>query len=367
MQFVVRTDSSAVIGTGHLMRCLTLAERLREEDHTVLFVCRDLPGNVARLATERGFALTMLPSAAHPRVIPTAGQYDAWLAVEPARDAEETITAIGSDRVDWLIVDHYGIDARWERKLHSRANHLLVIDDLANRTHDCDLLTEQNYRPDSATRYAGLTPGSCQHLIGPEYALLQPEFAKLHREAEPRTELRTILVFYGGIDATGETERALEIFEGIRDFNGAIDVVVGTANPRRTEIERWCAQMETTRFYCQTSRMAELMKRADLALGAGGVAGWERCCLGLPSIITAVADNQIDIAKAVTGQGAGWYAGTHAEVTGERLYSLVQQIAADPLALQHASKAALTLGDGRGVERVRDAMMQFSEARMSLS
>lgn len=365
MRIVIRTDSSALIGTGHLMRCLTLAECLRQEGHAVLFVCRNLPGNLSQAVVDRGFTLTSLPAATHPK--PMAGQYGAWLAVEPARDAAETLAAIGAERVDWLIVDHYGIDARWEKRFRPQAAHILAIDDLANRTHDCDILTEQNYRADAAIRYAGLTPGNCRHLIGPEYALLQPAFARLHRQARVRTELRTILVFYGGVDATGETERALEVLEGLRDFNGAIDVVVGEGNARRREIERWCAQMETTRFHCQTSRMAELMTRADLALGAGGVTSWERCCLGLPSIVTAVADNQIDIARAIAERGAGWYAGNHGEVTGERLCALMQQVMADVTRLSRASQAALELGDGLGAARVRDAMMQFSEARMSLS
>ena len=363
MRVIIRTDSSALIGTGHLMRCLTLAERLRSEGCTVLFVCRDLPGNISHLVEQKDFTLASLSAAVHPE----AGRgYDAWLAVDGSQDANETIGVIGDSEVDWLIVDHYGIDARWEKTLRPYAANLMVIDDLANRMHDCDLLTEQNYRADAARRYAGLTPGSCRHMIGPEFALLQPAFARLRESVEPRTELRTILVFYGGIDATNETGRALDVLEGFRDFHGAIDVVVGSANTRRKQIERRCDQMETSRFHCQTDSMAELMQRADLALGAGGVTSWERCCLGLPSIITAVADNQEDIAMAVADQGAAWYAGTAKDVTSERLCVLLQKAMTSPASLTAASRAALSLGDGRGTERVASAMLQVCEERVML-
>ena len=349
------------------MRCLTLAECLRDEDHTVLFVCRDLPGTLSAMVEEKGFVLKRLPAAEHPTTPVTTGRYDSWLAVDPARDVAETIEAIGEEGADWLVVDHYGIDARWEKKIRPHVSHILVIDDLANRTHDCDLLTEQNYRAEASARYAGLTPHHCRHLIGPDYALLQPSFARLRSQAQPRTDIDNILVFYGGIDATNETDRALGVLESIRDFNGVIDVVVGSANTRRKQIERRCEEMETVRFHCQTKTMAELMLRADLALGAGGVTSWERCCLGLPTIVTAVAENQIDIARTVADMKAGWYAGTAAEVTGERLWTLVQRAMSEPELLAEASQAALKLGDGCGTERIRNEMMAFAEAGVAQS
>lgn len=204
----IRVDSSQVMGSGHLMRCLTLAERLRCEGTDVRFICRDLVGNPAHLAREKGFALELLPRREENSALTG---YTAWLTVSQETDATETIAALeraGRAFLDRLIIDHYAIDEVWEKHLRPYTKEIFVIDDLANRRHDCDVLLDQNFYRHMQHRYDGLVPTTCRLLLGPQYALLREEFYRVRETMRVRDgSLRRILVFYGGSDLTSETER----------------------------------------------------------------------------------------------------------------------------------------------------------------
>lgn len=363
MKVVFRTDSSSLIGTGHLMRCLTLAGEFRESGHDCRFVCRDLPGNVSRLVEDRGFALARLTGARHP-----AGDksYDAWLAVAADQDAAETKSAFAGS-IDWLVVDHYGIDHYWESKIRSEVGKVLVVDDLANRRHECDVITEQNYRAEGAKRYTDLVPEGCQQLVGPEYALIRPEFAELRRTTEPRKVANRLLVFYGGVDATNETEKALNSICGLQFVFEHIDVVIGEANTNRSSIESLAKTVKNASVHCPAKDMSELMVSADLALGAGGVTSWERCTLGLPTIITAVAENQIEIGEGIAGQAAGWHAGVADDVTVESLQYLLEEVLLGRRGLMEASENAMSLCDGLGAHRVAEQLVTHGKTRQVAS
>jgi len=191
MRLVFRTDASLTIGSGHVMRCLTLAEALRTRGAQCFFVCREHPGNLLELIRKRGFeacALHLNTSCAAAATVdaerPTA--HAAWLGAHWRTDAAQTLAACGGSDVDWLIVDHYALDARWEAELRPACRKLMVIDDLADRNHDCDLLLDQNLVAESDARYQQRVPPGCTLLLGPRYALLQP----LYRELRPQARLR---------------------------------------------------------------------------------------------------------------------------------------------------------------------------------
>ena len=310
----IRVDSSEQIGSGHLMRCLTLAERLRKDGADVHFISRDLAGSLHRLVEEHGFPLHLLPQHEED---PNLTGYAAWLTVSQEVDAEETGEILSRMQpVNRLIVDSYALDAVWEQRLRPLVREIFVIDDLANRPHDCDVLLDQNYYREMRHRYDGLVPPACMLLLGPSHTLLRGEFYAAREKIGVRDGvLRRILVFYGGSDVTRETEKAIRALVQLQLSSVAVDVVVGGSNPRRASIETLCAAYDFLHYHCQVSNMAELMANADLCLGAGGTTTWERCFLGLPAIVTAVAENQIQICEDCAEVGYICYLGRWDEVT----------------------------------------------------
>ena len=341
MKIVIRTDASTDIGTGHVMRCLTLAEELREHGTDVLFICRELPGDLIGLIEAREF-----------RVLRLADSLDAsW-----QQDADRSINAIRTlnEAVSWLIVDHYGLDRRWEERLRPVVRKLMVIDDLADRPHDCDLLLDQNLQQDMTRRYRGLVPDRCRTLSGPQHALLRREFEEARKVLRDRNgTVRRILVFFGGSDPTAETLKTLEALRILDRPDIIADVVVGSSNPRKDEVRSRCADMPSVRYHCQVSDMAGLMAAADLSIGAGGSTHWERCYLGLPSVTIVVADNQRGPTEALAAAGAvkdlGWHEDIDAHVIADTLKTLI----GDPAALRTMSERARAVMDGASGERDR--------------
>lgn len=291
MGIAFRVDATSQIGTGHFMRCLTLAEELRKSDVQIRFISRGLPQHLSEMLTSRSIEFIALKNEGSEKGGDELA-HSAWLGVTQAQDAKDTAAALAGRKWDWLIVDHYALDARWESAMREQAGKIMAIDDLADRKHDCDVLLDQNYYRDMQTRYDGKVPEHCRMLLGPRYSLLREEFRKLREQCKPRTgEVKRILLFFGGVDSNNYTGLAIEALKSLGLKNIEVDVVIGAQHPCRSEIEQACAA-QGYGCHVQTPRMAELMAAADLAIGAGGTAIWERCCLGLPSLSICAADNQ---------------------------------------------------------------------------
>lgn len=302
-QILVRCDASLSIGSGHVMRCRTLARDLQRRGATVTFLCRRQPGDLIDLL-EQEFPVLALPEQPLARCQGLAGRdlYAAWLGCSQAQDAAQCLEALahaGLTTASWLVVDHYGLDASWEEAMLEGLSgeappKLLAIDDLADRTHQADLLLDQNFfGSETEQRYRGLVPVHCRQLLGPHYALLGPEYAQLHPLVPPRTELRRVLVFFGGVDPDNLTGQALEALMDPALAHLAVDVVLGRQSPHRQAVEQQVARRPGTTLHGPLPSLAGLIARADLAIGAGGATTWERACLGLPSLVTPAADNQV--------------------------------------------------------------------------
>lgn len=331
MRVAIRVDASLVIGSGHWMRCLTLAKLLqKKESAEIHFISRDLEGNLHGLARGAGFFLHILP---RHRTDSSLGGYAAWLTVTQRRDAEETKALLQSlGQVDCLVVDSYAIDIFWERQMRPWTREIFVIDDLANRKHDCDVLLDQNFYLNMGKRYEGLVPPHCRMLLGPAHALLMDEFYEARRHARKRTgRLGNILVFYGGSDLTDETSKAIRALleAGLPDLE--VNVIVGGKNPQKEDIRAFCRRYASFHYHEQVSNMAEFMNEADLMLGAGGTTMWERCFLGLPAIVTAVAENQVEICRDCSAAGIIEYLGFYDEVKEEDLTRKLQVMTGDEL------------------------------------
>ncbi|MFO1316185.1 MAG: UDP-2,4-diacetamido-2,4,6-trideoxy-beta-L-altropyranose hydrolase [Burkholderiales bacterium] len=362
MKVVFRADASVAIGSGHVARCVTLANALRLAGAQVLFVSREHSGHRNDDLVRQGFDVVRLPVAAGAGGPGTSGPdsppHAGWLGASWEDDARQTRRAIEEwGGADWLVVDHYALDVRWESVLRAVARCVMAIDDLADRRHDCDLLLNQNCGAERETRYDALVPASCRRLLGPEYALLRREFATAHERVGGRTgAVGRILVFFGGTDPGNATGMAINALAALGRADVLVDVVVGAANPHRGEIEQACLARPLHRFHCQVPHMSELMAAADLAIGGGGVTLLERCAMALPAIIIALADNQRPGSRALAERGGAIFLGDASEVSGERLAHTVELLLAAPELVRHLGLMAGTIADGRGCGRVVESL-----------
>lgn len=316
MRVTIRTDASLQMGSGHVMRCLTLADALSAQGAQCLFISREHPGHLIELIRQRGHQVTSLPAPVPgaaafteaasvakdaPAAVPV---HAAWLGSHWQTDAQQTGTVLATLKPDWLVVDHYALDQQWEIALQPHYSKLMVIDDLADRAHACDLLLDQNLRRQPED-YAKLVPAHCQVLTGPHYALLRPEFAALRayslQRRQKNSAIRKLLITMGGVDqpnATGQVLQALKNCPLPADCR--ITVVMGLMAPWLPNVRELAGQLPwSTEVVVNVNNMAQRMADSDLAIGAAGSTTWERCCLGLPSLMVVLAENQQDIASAL--------------------------------------------------------------------
>lgn len=361
---LIRADASLSIGSGHVMRSRTLGRELRRRGAAVTFLCRRQPGNLIDLLEQEYSVLAL------PELLPLAAYeglqgrelYAAWLGCNQEQDAADCLQALaqaGIRSASWLVVDHYGLDAVWEAQLlaglaGSAAPKLLAIDDLADRTHQADLLLDQNFFGAAAEeRYAGLVPLLCPQLLGPHYALLGPEYAQLHPLVPPRTELRRLLVFFGGVDPANLTGRTLEALLAPELAQLAVDVVLGLHSPHREEVAGLVARRPQTTLHVSLPSLAGLIARADLAIGAGGATSWERACLGLPSLVVAIAENQLHFSQSLAHALQLRLLGSAASVGSEQIRQALVAAIREPW----PPCSGHDLSDGWGTARVVSAML----------
>lgn len=354
MNIAFRVDASSQIGTGHFMRCLTLAEELKQREAQLCFVSRHLPDHLREMLEEKGHEFVLLDGAQQDTTWDELA-HARWLGVSQAEDAAATIQALSGQKWNWLVVDHYALDFRWESALRQTVENILVIDDIADRLHDCDVLLDQNYYVDMESRHVGKVPTHCQLLLGPRYALLRDEFRKLREQVKPRSgPVKRVFVFFGGVDAENHTSLAIKALAELEVEELHVDVVIGAQHPYRSEIEVACA-VHKYGCHVQTNRMGELMAAADLAIGAGGSVTWERCCLGLPAISICTANNQgrqITDAAALGLLYAPSGAGNLINTLKTHAKALLEN---NPL-LKLISNAGMKAVDGKGVLRVATAL-----------
>ena len=364
MHVVFRVDASIQIGTGHVMRCLTLADELTRQDQECRFICREHPGNLGDLIKSKGYGLTLLPAPADQPLNQANRAFDdyaRWLGVTWQEDAYQTLEKISTLNPGWLVVDHYSLDAKWERTLSSAVGKVMVIDDLANRPHESALLLDQNLGR-VASDYDGLLPAECLRLNGPRYALLRPEFAALREQSLSRRknpELKRILISLGGVDPTNVTGQVLTgLAHSSLPASTELDIIMGASAPYLDEVRQQAAQLSfKATVSVNVQNMAERMCLADLSIGAAGGTSWERSCLGLPAVLVVLADNQVSGAKALETAGAARMIG-EPSLVGTVLPSILAELS-NSARLIHMSKAAADITDGQGGGRVISIMAQW--------
>lgn len=342
-RIVFRVDASMQLGGGHVVRCATLARALVQKGAEVHFLCRSLSGHFCDWLQDAHFSVVRMPAVA-------AGFAD---------DLTETRAALAPlGLIDWLVVDHYELDARWEGALRPLAKQIMVIDDKADRAHDCDILLDQNYIRDAATRYDGLVPASCRELLGPRYALVRNDFRLARQILRDRDgKVRKLLICFGATDPVGHTLAALQAISHNADAYERIDVVTSPQNPRAAVLREQCAALANTCFHCPADDFVALLEAADLAMGAGGAMNWERACLALPTIAFGIADNQEATLASLIKDGVVLGQAAMPVPDSDMMAAWLAVAASNPDLLQGLSARSVALVDGRGADRVADVMI----------
>ena len=357
VNIVFRTDASLQIGSGHLMRCLTLAKALRKKGAQCRFVCRVHPGHFIDLLCQEGFSVLELPlseqqvcQSQHNDLSETSNS--AWLGSSWQEDAHQTIEALAVEQVDWLLVDHYALDKGWELELRPYTKKIMVIDDLADRVHDCDLLLDQNWFADPISRYEVLLPEHCAVLFGPDFALLQSDYTDLHLRVPPRhSPVKRILIYFGGADIHNLTGRAILAFLSLERADIFVDVVINPKGLHASTVREIALSYSNISVYEFFPTLAPLMLKADLAIGAGGATSLERICLGLPSLVITLAENQKLVTDELNCQGLVNWLG-HYDTVSEQALAEALQDTLEKTELGAWSLACLATVDGKGTDRI---------------
>jgi UDP-2,4-diacetamido-2,4,6-trideoxy-beta-L-altropyranose hydrolase len=351
MNIVIRTDASIDIGTGHVMRCLTLAHALKKFDNEISFVCREHQGHYIARIQDSGFKVHSLPAT--EMSTGWSISRDSWLGVTWQEDAVQTqriIRKIG--KPDWLVIDHYCLDYRWEEFILPHVEQIMVIDDLADRDHNCQILLDQNYLENMNNRYTGRVPHNCRMLLGPKYALLNPIYAELRKKVKARSgPVRRLLIFFGGSDKYDLTGKGLQAFLNLNRTDIEVDVVLGRNNPNFESIKELTKERTNICIHRDLPNLAELMVRADLALGASGSTTWERLCLGLPSLVVSFGEDQRPIASFLHEMKIITWIGHYDEVDLQCIENVLHKEIIQGLSSLWYENV-LSLVDGQGAERI---------------
>ncbi len=354
MQVVFRTDASIQIGTGHVMRCLTLADALATKGAKCTFICREHAGNLIEHIRSKGHGVYGLPLG---HDADTGLAHSAWLGATQAQDAEACVPPLAELQPDWLVVDHYALDARWEVETSKHCTNLMVIDDLGDRPHVCNLLLDQTFGRD-AKDYRPLVLDDCTLLCGSNYALLRPEFAALRPYSLQRREhpqLKRLLITMGGVDKDNVTAQVLNALRACSlPADCEITVVMGSTAPWLTDVQQQAQSMPwPTTVRVGVSDMAQLMADSDLAIGAAGATSWERCCLGLPTVMVVLADNQRYAAELLEAAKAARILQLDNNLPTQ-LARLINEVVRSDHILRSLSDGARVITDGGGVWRIVD-------------
>ena len=368
MNFLFRADASVEIGSGHVMRCLTLANTLRKQGHKSTFICRSFSGSLGALISGNGHTLHLLPAACRGVEANTVHlTHAAWLGVSQDQDSEVCFAEIDGEKFDWIVVDHYGIDQIWQKRMRAVADRILVIDDLADRQHDCDILLDQNLGR-KLSDYEDLVPINCAKLLGPKFALLREEFAEMRSAALKRRsqskELQNILISMGGADKDNVTGRVLDVLSSSHlKPSIKLTVILGQSSPHIDQVETQLKQLKLPYdLLVGTNAMAELMVEADIAFGAAGSSSWERACLGLPTILITIAENQVPAAKAMNDIGATIWVGQHdSSGLSGRIYDAINRLSNVDIRNEIVEKC-FGITDGNGSNRVTKQILQQSSS-----
>lgn len=359
MKIGIRVDSSSAMGSGHLMRCVLLGRYFREQGDEVFFLSRELPlHQIEQIEADQFRVFRLKAPTGSPAGDLTL--FEQWLGVLCEEDAREVAEILaGLQGIDWLVLDNYALDARWERVIRPFVNKIMVIDDLADRVHDCDLILDQNFYDCYDNLYAGLVPPHCEKLLGPDYLLLRKEFLSLGDKPVCR-DVRNLLITMGGSDPLNLTQWALDLIAGQVAIPLEITVVIGPGYAWEDGIRR-CARDFSNELHKITvlrniSNMHEIMHGVDIAITAGGSTVYELVFVGIPSIVVAANETQVESSAFLHRRGALEYIGLYRDGLDRRLLDKLELLISDLDFRRRLSSSSKSLIDGNGIRRIYTRM-----------
>ena len=333
----IRVDSSTKIGYGHFIRCMALADTL-QKNFKINFISRSLEGSLISDIQDKRFGIFRFYSNSEK--------------INEKNDAQKTISLIKkhSGQKNILIIDNYQLSKKWETYVKPFVHKLIAIDDLPNRSHNCDLLIDQNLHTKVNGLYKGLIPSNCIKLIGPKFSMIRKKFRMLKKSVKPRTfPIKKILVSFGGSDIENQT---LITLNSIKKMNRKInvDVVVGRANKCKKTLKIFCNRNNRFTYHEQIDNIADLMLSSDLSIGSSGSTTWERCSLGLPAIVSISSNDQRDIANSLSQKKCIINLGDVKKLKESSYINAITNLKKNDL--RNMSKNSMSLVDGNGTQRI---------------
>ena len=335
---LIRADASTQIGTGHVMRCLALAQRWRATGGTAVFACCELTPALARRLENEGMEIVRLDAT-------TGSESDATQALALA-------ARLGAK---WIAADGYAFGSAWQRQVAGDAFKLLVIDDYGHAEHYfADIVLNQNASA-SAAPYEK-REAHTRLLLGNKYTLLREEFLTARPGPhEIPARARKILVTLGGGDPDDVTSMVIDALATLSDIE--VTVVVGGSNPHLEKLQRAVAQHAASmRLVVNATNMPDLMAWADLAISAAGSTSWELAFFGVPSALVVAADNQLGIASSLNIAGFSLDLGRHTATSPQKIASAIAPFLEEAARRREMSARGRQLVDGHGARRVAAAL-----------
>lgn len=338
MNCFFRFDYSLKIGGGHGVRCVNLAKSLAEKFNVIFLSRNDLPRS---LFEEQSWEVVSVP----------------WSGDEfyPDQVSDGSFCKDLIREGDLIVVDHYGLDSTWEQALVKKGGRIVVIDDLANRRHDSEILIDYNYLKD-IHRYVDLIPSECKTLLGTEYCILSQDFTEgIDRDYG---EIKKIMIFFGSFDNENLCEHVFNVLNENLDRGIEFDIIVGGNSPFNEQLVSLEKKNQNLTVHIQTKDIKGIMSRADLYVGSGGTVTWERCAMGLPSLVFSVAENQVEGCRALHEEGIIQYLGpsndqTQLNMVPDKVRSLSESD------LRSMGEKSLKCVDGEGTQRVCDELLKL--------
>ena len=335
----IRVDASPEIGIGHIMRCLTLAQELKNNFDKIIFLTRKDSGDFTETIMKNEFEVIFIPTNNDSDII-------------------KNLITTYSENKNFLLIDHYDIDSNFESSLKNIFERIFVIDDLANRKHDCDLLIDQNYYRDLNQRYEKLIQNGTIALLGPKYAIIRAEFRKINKKAiKKNSQIKKILVSFGGSDPTNECKKALDALCSIGNSKFEIVVVAGIYNHKFEQLKKLYEKYSNIKIYRHVNDLSRLMLNSDLFIGAGGTTTWERFYMGLPSIVTIISDDQKESIEFLSDMGHIINLGLAKNVTSKIYIQTLQKLNSD--LIYNMSLHNQKLVDGNGSNRIKKQIIEL--------